>query len=325
MLKQGRPVGYLMRRIDTAMAVEIHTMSNPFNRANPLPGTAQWTANATWAHLVSVAANLCLAVQVVHGVNAVIGDFQERNILVSDTTRVTLVDCDSMQFRGPDGHWFLCGVGRPEFTAPELAAVNLRTEPRGTQSDLFALAVHIYLLLMGGNHPFMRGVWAGPGEQPSALELAGSGYWADGPGSLLRRHPLTPPVSFLPAAVRSLFVRAFTDGARDPSRRPPAEQWRRALLDIKTTTCRRGGHHIPVSLTSCPWCGIDAERARRKKGSVISGVEMQRISPIPHTAPPRPVQPNAKPLSPSKPAKAAPRHVSANKSGAVAKKARTKP
>ncbi|MGB9302406.1 MAG: hypothetical protein WCB92_01615 [Mycobacterium sp.] len=28
--KAGRPVGYVMRRIDTAMAVEIHTMSNPF-------------------------------------------------------------------------------------------------------------------------------------------------------------------------------------------------------------------------------------------------------------------------------------------------------
>jgi DNA-binding helix-hairpin-helix protein with protein kinase domain len=322
--KAGRPVGYVMRRIDTAMSVEIHTISNPFHRTNPLPGAAQWTANATWAHLVSVAANLCLAMQVVHAVNAVIGDFQERNILVSDTTRVTLVDCDSMQFTAPTGRQFLCGVARPEYTAPELAKMNLRTDARGKPSDLFALAVHIYQLLMGGNHPFMRGVWEGPGEQPPALELAKSGWWAGGPGSLLSSHPLTPPLSFLPTAVESLFVRAFTEGARNPGIRPTADEWRRALLNIKTTTCRRGGHHIPVAASSCPWCAIDAERGRRKKQSEASRVELQSISQIPHThtptprnkartaALPKPTSPKAssKPASTAKPPTAVSRGIS---------------
>ena len=74
----------------------------------------RWTArrprHASWLHLVNVAANLCLAVENVHHVDAVIGDFQERNILVNDTTRVTLVDCDSMQFTDAAGHQFLCAV-----------------------------------------------------------------------------------------------------------------------------------------------------------------------------------------------------------------------
>ena len=52
------------------------------------------TKHPTWSHLVNVAANLCLALESVHRVDAVIGEFQERSILVSDTTRVTLVDCD---------------------------------------------------------------------------------------------------------------------------------------------------------------------------------------------------------------------------------------
>lgn len=313
--KAGRPVGYVMRRIDTAISVEIHTMSNPFNRANPLPGAAQWTANANWAHLVSVAANLCLAMQVVHAVDAVIGDFQERNILVSDTTRVTLVDCDSMQFTAPTGRQFLCGVARPEYTAPELAKMNLRTDARGKPSDLFALAVHIYQLLMGGNHPFMRGVWDGPGEQPPALELAKSGWWAGGPGSLLSSHPLTPPLSFLPTTVEPLLVRAFTEGARNPDVRPTAEEWRRALLNIKTTTCPRSSHHIPVAASACPWCAIDTERARRKNQFNDNRVELQRISPIPHlpttksrTKANKAAQP--KPASNAKPATAVPRGIS---------------
>ena len=78
--------GYVMHRIDTTNSVEIHTVSNPADRTNPLSSAPQWTRNATWSHLVNVAANLCLAVQNVHGVDAVIGDFQERNILVNDTT-----------------------------------------------------------------------------------------------------------------------------------------------------------------------------------------------------------------------------------------------
>lgn len=259
----GGVVGYVMPRVDTSDAVEIHRLSNPVDRGNPLPSAPQWPRHASWLHLVNVAANLCLAVDVVHRVDAVIGDFQERNILVNDTTRVTLVDCDSMQVKGSDGRFFLCGVGRPEFTAPELAGVDLGVTPRGRASDLFALAVHIHLLLMAGNHPFLRGQWAGGGDQPDALSLARSGQWAGGPGSMLLSHPLAPSVGFLPPRVYGLFVRAFTDGARDPSLRPTAAEWRTALLAITMTTCAHG-HQIPTTASACPWCAIDRERAVRK-------------------------------------------------------------
>ncbi len=260
----GGVVGYVMSRVDTRNAVEIHSISNPSYRADPLPSAPQWTRGVTWMHLVNIAANLCLAVEAVHRVNAVIGDFQERNILVADTTQVTLVDCDSMQFTDGSGRQFLCGVGRPEFTAPELASVNLRERARERPSDLFALAVHIHLLLMAGNHPFMRGTWTGAGDQPDAFTLAQSGSWAGAPGSPLARHPLAPPVTYLPAQVQRLFVRAFTDGARDPSARPSAVEWREALLRIQVVTCPRGTHQMPAEADPCPWCAIDDERANRK-------------------------------------------------------------
>jgi DNA-binding helix-hairpin-helix protein with protein kinase domain len=273
------PVGFVMPRIDTATAVEIHTMSNPTNRENPLPSAPQWTTKVTWGHLANTAANLCLAVQVVHRVDAVIGDFQERNILVSDTTEVTLVDCDSMQFTDGSGRRFLCGVGRPEFTAPELAGVNLRTQPRDKPSDLFALAVHIHQLLMAGNHPFMRGNWTASGEQPDALTLARSGCWAGGPGSPLQTHPLAPPITFLPSEIQRLFVRAFTDGARDPVARPTAEEWRGALLRIRLRWCSRAAHHIPVDTQNCPWCAIDDERELRKQPRSRPGASGPRPGP----------------------------------------------
>ncbi len=264
-LASGRDgaVGYVMPRIDTANAVEIHTLSNPSNRKNPLPSAPQWTTHVTWRHLVNVAANLCLAVDTVHRVDAVIGDFQERNILVSDTTRVTLVDCDSMQFTGADGQQFLCAVGRPEFTAPELSGKDLSITARAKSSDYFALAVHIHLLLMGGNHPFMRGDWNGGGDQPDAAALAHAGQWAGGPGSALHTHALAPPVAFLPDRIQRLFGRAFTDGARDPDVRPSAAEWFRALNAISIVTCPRD-HQVPAGHPQCPWCAIDDERAKRR-------------------------------------------------------------
>ena len=265
------PVGYLMPRISTTNSVEIHAISNPSHRSDPPPSEPQWTTRATWGHLVNVATNVCLAAEVVHRVDAVVGDFQERNILVADTTEVTLVDCDSMQFTDFSGRRFLCRVGRPEFTAPELAGVDLGVQVREKSSDLFALAVHIHLLLMAGNHPFLRGQWTGGGEQPAALALARSGYWAGGPSSPLWTHPLAPPVTFLPAEIQQMFVRAFTHGAREPNLRPTAAEWRAALFRIQLRSCERGAHQVPVSCMRCPWCTIDDERETRKLRQVGSG------------------------------------------------------
>lgn len=259
------PVGFVMARIDTSEAVELHTVSNPSNRIDPMPGAPQWTRHATWEHLVNVAANLCLAVESVHRVEAVIGDFQERNILVTDTTRVSLVDCDSMQFIDIHGRRYLCPVGRPEFTAPELAGRNLREQARDKPSDLFALAVHIHQLLMAGNHPFLRGQWVGNGAQPDAMSLARAGDWAGGPESRLRTHPAAPPLTFLPQDVQHLFVRAFTHGRSDPGLRPSATEWRDALLRMRITSCARGTHQLPVGSPTCPWCTIDDERANRRQ------------------------------------------------------------
>jgi DNA-binding helix-hairpin-helix protein with protein kinase domain len=281
-------VGYVMPKIATATSVEIHTLSNPSNRREPPPNAPQWMKHATWGHLVNVAANLCLAVEVVHRVDAVIGDFQERNILVSDTTEVTLVDCDSMQFTDTVGRQFLCQVGRPEFTAPELGGVDLRAQARQKPSDLFALAVHIHQLLMAGNHPFLRGEWTGQGEQPTAMALAHSGNWAGGPSSLLRTHPMAPPVTFLPGEIQQLFSRAFTVGAREPSVRPTAAEWRAALQRIHLRSCPRGEHQIPVSCIQCPWCAIDdAREARRQREawSPSGSTAPQKVLPLNRTGP----------------------------------------
>jgi len=260
-VEAGRVCGFVMGKVDVSTAVEVHKLSNPADRQYPNPSGPQWPAQATWTHLVNIATNLCLAVDTVHRAGAVIGDFNERNILVSNTTRVTLVDCDSFQFRSGNTV-FVCDVARPEFLAPELAAVDLKKHAREKSSDLFVLAIHIYLLLMAGNHPFQRGDWTGPGDKPEALALATGGHWAGGPNSRLKAHAAAPPMSMLPRTAQALFERALGSGAKNPASRPSAAEWQRVLSAITTVECARDKTHVyPYHNKACPWCRLSARRS----------------------------------------------------------------
>lgn len=88
-------------------------------------------------------------------------------------------------------------------------------------------------------------------------------------------------------------MRAFTDGAKDPARRPSAAEWRNALLRVRIATCSRGIHQFPATSLKCPWCAIDDERARRqqKQRSTRQGTTLPRpavpaANPKPKAQPP---------------------------------------
>ena len=251
-----RFTGFLMPAIDVANTVELHEVANPSDRRIPRPGKT-WTRNFTWKYLVMVGANLALATQALHRIGVVIGDFNERNILVWSDARVTLLDCDSMQIVDPvSGRRFLCSVGRPEFTAPELLGLDLNTHVRVTSSDLFALAIHIHQLLLEGAHPF-DGVWTGPGEKPRRHTLARDGTWVHGGNPLLVPPPSAVDIHLLPSSTISLFTRAFVDGAAHPAARPSAREWREELLNLSASliTCvADSAHAYPGEQRACPWC-----------------------------------------------------------------------
>jgi hypothetical protein len=261
----GRFVGFLMPRVDSRAMVELHVVANPSDRRRRDPGTPVWVGAFTWQYLLGTATNLAFAVQALHTPEPyVIGDFNERNVLVDEHARVTLVDCDSMQVPDPHGGAFLCTVGRPEYTAPELLRADLRTTVRAPSSDLFALAVHVHQLLLEGVHPF-DGRWRGPGDKPPRSALALEGLWAYAGDPRLAPPPLTIGVDLLPRELRALFRRAFVSGAKDPAVRPAASEWQRALLATGETlaTCSvRPQHRYPGHHASCPWCAHERSVAR---------------------------------------------------------------
>ena len=213
----GFCLGYLMPRI--IGAVPILDVMTPKNRAKALPGFDQ-------RYLYRTAQNLATAFQTVHNRGYVIGDVNESNAMVTNTALVTLIDTDSFQVQD-----FLCPVGKPEFTPPELNGKDIQIYKRTEKQDLFGLGVLIFMLLMNGKHPF-SGRWTGPGDLFLTTKIQNGWF------PYFKVHPsLIPPpkttLSNLDPSIVSLIKRCFVDGHQDPSLRPTAAEWADTLNQVQ--------------------------------------------------------------------------------------------
>ncbi|MCL2803535.1 MAG: hypothetical protein FWD29_06240 [Micrococcales bacterium] len=224
-LRGKQMCGFTMQAVDMNKSVEIHNVESIAARE-----ARSWTQRLGLGLRANIARNLAFLVSQVHSVGAVIGDFNERNVLVSKNLVVTMIDCDSMQVKDRKGQYHPCEVFQPGFLAPELIGKSLKTFVRQPSSDLFCLAVHIYCLLLD-RHPFRNGLYPPElGNKPYNAVLARDGQWRGRAGGALRieKNQLDPRV-FLPPSTLSLFERAFQAGAENPELRPSAGQWESEL------------------------------------------------------------------------------------------------
>lgn len=147
--QDGKFVGYVMPRITNAKP--IYMINRGGSSARAIIPTYNWKNAAT------IAANLASLVAYLHRNNVIIGDMNSNNILVNAVGRVSIIDADSFDITDKTaGKHYRCSVGTEEYLPPELQGRNLsREEVRYSQNaDEFALAVHIFQLLMGNQHPF---------------------------------------------------------------------------------------------------------------------------------------------------------------------------
>ncbi len=246
--EKNRIVGFLMPRVpDMFSVIDLFV---PKSRLEKCP-------LFTYQYLHRAARNIAAAIAPLHARGYVIGDINESNILVSPSALVSLVDTDSFQVRDTGGAVFRCGVGKAEFTPPELQGKNLRDVDREVAHDLFGLAVLIFQLLMEGTHPF-AGQYTGEGDPPSIVTRIQQGCFPHGsdPGDYAPP-PIAPDIAILDPAIRELFMRCFEQGHLEAEKRPTASQWQQALdhAEARLRRCRKNSQHRYGShLKRCPWC-----------------------------------------------------------------------
>lgn len=287
-------VGYLMPQI--VALDEISAVYHAPTRISNFPAF-------TWEYLLYTVRNMASALAAIHHKGYVVGDLNERNVLVAPTAMVSFIDTDSMQVKGSStSKVYRCTVGKTEYTAPELQGTRLADVDRTPDQDCFALAVLAFMLLMEGRHPY-DGIDPSSDEQPSYAEMIqrnwfGSAY--GGTGGRIRPPATSLPFKILPAELRALFLRTFVDGHASRAARPTADEWVTAIDRVRAslTHCHSNPQHVFGShLSSCPWCERvsklnlkDPFPAIRKAGKQVP------LPPItPTIVPPNPVaSPGAK-------------------------------
>jgi len=251
---KSRFVGYEMPKIDTAMFREAHMYYDTGDRLKMLGGTF------SWQYLMTTAYNISFVVSKIHETGHCVGDFSPRNILVARTASVSFIDCDSFQVCNPEtGRTFHTKVGTSELLPPELMGRNFRKEEINRHhSDLFALGIIIFKLLMNGAHPYQAAgsdVW----DLPTIEQKIIRGIYPYIPHKRkdIRPPRYTPEYNIIPQCIRDLFSDCFVAGHRDPYKRPTADEWCKCLASElgKLKKCGSNPNHWYSShLRDCPWC-----------------------------------------------------------------------
>ncbi len=299
-------IGFLMKRVDNAAKINI---LYSYDSRNDHP----------WKWYIQAAQNLCAAVNSVHTLGHCIGDLNPANICVDAKAIVTLVDTDSYHIKAPNGTTYRCNVCMPPYVPSEIhklmkEGVNLRTTTRKTfsiETDLFALAVHVFALLMNGSHPYACTVPGGGSASQFGLvpNIINAYFPFVKSAERVDVPKYAPYLGILPEKIKRLFIRAFSpsQGGLNPSMRPSAVEWYDALeeLDGSLKQCPSNlNHQYWNGNTECPWCAIERKMGRilgTKSTSTPTTKQppKQPITQAPY--PPKPTPPKPTTPTPTQP------------------------
>ncbi len=246
--KAGAFIGFVMKLVSDHMP--LHDLYSPGSRKIHFP-------QADFRFLVRSAANIARAVASVHQSGCVIGDINHSSMLVSSKGTVALIDADSFQIATKTNQ-FLCKVGVPEYTPPELQGQNFSSILRTSNHDSFGLAIVIFQILFMGRHPFVGTVRTGD-IPPLHENIKGFRYvYSDRRNVGMDQPPGTPSIKDFSNNLSELFETAFSKIG--VVKRPDALEWVRALEDLEKTLVKcdvNPLHFLPGDTSECPWCEME--------------------------------------------------------------------
>ena len=245
---------------------------------------------------LKIAQNICVVIAEVHKAGYVFGDFNPRNIGLNNKGLVSFLDTDTYHVT-TYSKTYRCNVCAPGYAAPEILekcadyiivnpaasknAYALTPLPTFTQqTDNFALAIHIFKLLMNGYTPF-GGILDTASVSQSSPGVGDTAVRRDNycfKQGYKHQSSAIMPLEVFPEEIGLLFARAFITGRTDPTQRPTAEEWYKALSDFEynMVTCLDNPLHQYGSMNKqCPLC--EADRLYMK---AISPIEQSKTTPI---------------------------------------------
>ncbi len=273
----------------------------------------------TYKQKLILAQNICAVIHEVHKTGYVFGDFNPRNIGINlNTGTVAFLDTDSYHIviDKNSNKAYRCNVCAPGYAAPELlskCSYHILAHPEDKQqayaktpldtftkeTDNFALAIHIFKLLMNGFTPF-NGIAENDSVSAASPGVGDVAVRRDNycfkPGNKPQAVAV-PPLNILSHDIQALFTRAFIDGRDKPEKRPSAIEWYKALFSFENSlvTCKRNpAHMFKKELKTCPWCEADD----RYNASISPQLKQRTFSnpvtpPVVPTPIPAPVTPPA--------------------------------
>ncbi|HJT77427.1 MAG TPA: serine/threonine-protein kinase [Gemmataceae bacterium] len=223
----------------------------------------------TWLSYLQIGILMARAVRKMHLTGLAHSDLSCKNILLDPPGgKCSVIDIDSLVVPGvypPDV------LGTPGYFAPEVLATQhlpLEDPKRRLPSnltDLHALAVLIYEYLLR-RHP-LRGpkVNAPTAEDDERLSMGEKALFIENPKDTSNRPKSGLGVTYdqLGPYLPKVIERAFVEGLHDPSARPTANEWERALYRSSDLLipCGNGSCEEKWFLLQdghkpkCPWCG----------------------------------------------------------------------
>jgi len=290
---QKTTVGFIMPKVTGYKPV--HELYSPRSRKQEFP-------KADWRFLIHVATNIARSFAVVHEHNHTIGDVNHGNIVVSSDGTVKLIDCDSFQILN-NNRVFLCEVGVPEYTPPELQEKSFSSIKRTFNHDSFGLGIAIFQLLMMGRHPFAGQFLGGESPLETSIKEFRFAYGDLAVLRQMRQPPNTLPISSLSSSIADLFEKTFGHQGVI-NKRPTPTEWIVALdnLSKQIKSCKTSPAHFYYnSLSNCPWCVLESRglvlfnfiTSRNEKDTFDLALIWGAISSIPPPSPailPSPIQ-----------------------------------
>jgi DNA-binding helix-hairpin-helix protein with protein kinase domain len=190
----------------------------------------------------------------VHAAGCVIGDINHSGILISKNATAALIDADSFQVI--DGsERYLCRVGVPEYTPPELQGKSLSAVVRTINHDAFGLAIVIFQLLAMGRHPFVGSYSRGEMPIQKAISEFRFAYSE-------QRHVgmMPPPGACTLKDFTPELAAAFESAFGQQANRPSARQWVKLVESFERTLkkCSANSlHKYSSAAPARPWCRME--------------------------------------------------------------------